>query len=124
MRRISNLDSFMRCQKVRRLCRVSDVGVDDGARRNVFISAKSSVVFIDRKESGVVTLLNDEKCDSRFESVLLQFFASALNGAEFFVEDLIKLALTDTVTEVDYPFGFATKMDKSVESLLFAEWQI
>ena len=111
----------MRCQKVRRLCRVSDVGVDDGARRNVFVSSKSSVVFIGRKESSVVTFLNDEKCDSRFETVFLEFFASALNSAEFFVEDLIKLPLTDAVTKVDYLFGFPSKMDKSYESFLSGE---
>ena len=101
---------------------MSDVGVDDGARRNVFVvSSKSSVVFIGRKESSVVTFLNDEKCDSRFETVLLEFFASALDGAEFFVEDLIKLPLTDAVTKVDYLFGFPSKMDKSYESFLSGE---
>ena len=87
---------------------MSDVSINDCARRNVLVSTESSVVLVARKESRVVTFLNDQKRYSRFESVFLQFFAGALNGAQFFVEHFIELALAHTVSEVDNLFRLAS----------------
>ena len=91
-------------QEVGLFRRVSDLSVHNSAGRNVS-SFSDSISRIFREESGIVTLLDDQKRDSRFVSGL-KGSAGSLDGTDLTGENFFELTLAHPVTVVDDALRF------------------
>lgn len=95
----TDLNPFVRSQKVRRLRRVRDVRVHYSAWRDILHTA-NALGGVDREQPSLVPFLHNQERDAGLVAVL-QGPASALDGADLPDHHLLKLTLADAVSEVD-----------------------